>query len=150
MNRDRRRQLGALIRQTRKARGWSQGRLGQAANLSVTVVGHIERGGRYQESSLIDVATALGWTPSAVEAFLKGDDGAIKPPVVNTRAATRSAPRSKDEARSMILEATLDELFKFRTVVAELRGAEEADRFLREAMELREQRAAGAKKGEAG
>jgi len=66
--------FGSAIRRVRSERGWSQERLAEAAGLTTTYVGQIERGVRIPSLTVVlKLARGLGVTPSALlEAFSAG------------------------------------------------------------------------------
>ncbi len=73
--------IGQRIRQARKAKGWSQGELAEKCNISMSFLGHIERGTRIMSmdtfaavcESLDAKADELLWgIPEPTEASLYG------------------------------------------------------------------------------
>jgi len=59
--------FGSAIRRVRSERGWSQERLAEAAGLTTTYVGQIERGVRIPSLTVVlKLARGLGVTPSAL------------------------------------------------------------------------------------
>lgn len=53
--------LGQRIRQVRKVKGWSQGTLAQKCNVSMSFIGHIERGTRIMSmDTFVAICEALG------------------------------------------------------------------------------------------
>lgn len=132
--RERRQRLGSIVRQARKLRRLSQANLAKQANLSINVIGAIERGGTYSNASLDDVAMALGWPAGATDAYLRGDDTALDP----RPAAPAPADTPVSGVRREILEASPDELVRMRALVEEFSSAEIADDWLQKAIRMRE------------
>ena len=73
--------LGQRIRQVRKVKGWSQGTLAQKCNVSMSFIGHIERGTRIMSmDTFAAISESLGaradellWgIPEPAEASLAG------------------------------------------------------------------------------
>ena len=63
------RQFGLAVRQLREARGWSQERLAELADLNRSFIGEIERGAAMPSLLTIQkLAAALGIEPSALMA----------------------------------------------------------------------------------
>ncbi|MBN1224160.1 MAG: helix-turn-helix transcriptional regulator [Candidatus Aminicenantes bacterium] len=66
-------EIGTRIRELRKARGWSQEKLGEMADLHPTYIGGIERGERNVAlENLANLAAAFGLTLSQLFDFEKG------------------------------------------------------------------------------
>lgn len=121
--------LGALVRQRRRQRGMTQEELGRAAGRHKNTVVTLENGRKISAASLDDVAFALGWPPGAADAFLRGDDAALDPSSAALPAPTPAG----------IIAATASELVRVRALIEEVSGRDAADRWLQQAMTLREQ-----------
>ncbi len=68
--------LGRRIRVERKARKWTQAQLAQQVNLSISYLGHVERGSRKASlETIIAIANCLRVTPD----FLLADSLQIDP-----------------------------------------------------------------------
>ena len=65
-------ELGKRIRELRKARGWSQEKLGELADLHPTYIGGVERGERnISFDNMVHIATAFGLSLSQFFDFQK-------------------------------------------------------------------------------
>lgn len=80
--------IGQRIRQVRKAKGWSQGTLAEKCGISMSFMGHIERGTRIMSmDTFAGICEALGagadellWgVPEPTEVSLAGMWGQAKP-----------------------------------------------------------------------
>lgn len=86
--------IGPHIRAVRKALGLSLEKLAEAAELSVTYVGEIERAKKEPSlKTVVRIATALGVQPSELVAPL---NGSITPRVSKYELLTRISPHLKD------------------------------------------------------
>lgn len=126
---NRRQRLGALIRQARKRRGWSQADLAARSKVGRTTIAAVEGGRKVSASTLDDLASALDWPPGAPEAYLAGDDHAVPLP---------SEAPLPPVSRKGILEATAEELVHVHALIEQAQGRRAADSWLQAALRLRE------------
>lgn len=64
MNRTR---IGSVVRARRKARGWTQQRLADAAHLSLRTITNVEAGKHVDDATLVDVCQVLDIDPDTLE-----------------------------------------------------------------------------------
>jgi transcriptional regulator with XRE-family HTH domain len=87
--------LGRRIHELRKARGWSQEKLGEMADLHPTYIGGIERGERNVSfDNLVRIASAFDLSLSQFFDFQKGGHSARD----TLRASVLAMLRKRDEA----------------------------------------------------
>ncbi|MDD0837881.1 helix-turn-helix transcriptional regulator [Curvibacter sp. HBC61] len=76
--------LGTRLKEARKARGWSQGRLATAAGVSQGTIGNVEAGIRDAPRELLTIAKVLGvrpeWLKTGEEPRQAGEEAAIDRP----------------------------------------------------------------------
>src|SRR3954454_10015008 len=94
--------FGALIRQLRDARGWTQEKLAREADITVTSVSNVERGATKPNAETVEkLAAAFGLEPGDLDPWPLGAcEIPPRPPLLPSRIDRRSAVCSRYRTRT--------------------------------------------------
>ena len=100
--------FGALVRQLRDARGWTQEKLAREADITVTSVSNVERGATKPNAETVEkIAAAFGLEPGDLDPRRLGDTVAASARTIAQRQAIRrllALPDSDIEAIVQFLD----------------------------------------------
>ena len=89
--------MGMRIRQLRKAKGWSQGGLAQKCGISMSFLGHIERGSRIMSmETFANICMALDAGADELLWGVAGPSDAVLDMLWNQRDGKKDKARRKD------------------------------------------------------
>jgi transcriptional regulator with XRE-family HTH domain len=126
--------LGTYVVQRRNELGYgSQAALEEASGVSYRTISRLETGHGIGKNNLRKIEQALRWQVGSMEQVLAGG---VPMPIEDAGYPMDETSRAR---RVTILAATPEQLVEMRQLVQEVLGSEQADEFLRGALELREQ-----------
>jgi transcriptional regulator with XRE-family HTH domain len=130
-----RERLADRVRKRRLELGLSVRAAAKAAGVDRATWGSLEDSTRATRTQYFaGIERALEWAAGSCEVILDGGE-----PALGGVTAAVSGEQRVDDARAEILSATPGDLIKMRRLIEEVRGAVEADAFLRQALEMQRQ-----------
>lgn len=132
---DRLRDLGALVRRERTARGiGSQASLAALARIGPRKVSDVERGVAVGPKTYDAIERAFGWPQGGMQTFLETgrEPGAVTP------APTPARSEFSEERRRKWRRMTVDEIIERGAEIGEVSGIQARIRYLRAALEEKE------------